>query len=329
MMNIKELLYKRIPPQYKFFILRCWFLINNPKFIFCKYKDFLNEAKPILVVSLPRSGSSWVGKVLGSGERALYLREPITRTYLLKNPEGQSVFTIDSIASIKTKQNYLDLIETTFTKHPNFTSSVIAKPKQWFSNTLNKKRVIKEVNPLILEYILDKYKPKVIYLYRHPAAIANSHYASGWARDAFEGKFSPDQRRQFDENYNTASVSGFWESFGKFQGIQQKLVCQTLKDYDDKLLVSYEKLCENPKEEFEKIFKFSELPLTSAIEQDISASTRANNKTYRAGTYDTQRNSKAMIKKWITQVDTADLEKLKAAYLSTNPEFYKNELDWK
>jgi hypothetical protein len=329
MMNVKNFIYKLLPVRYKYYLLRVWFLLNNPRFIFYKYKGFAEELKPILVISLPRSGSSWVGKMLGSAEGTLYLREPITRTFLLKNPQGQSAFTIASIESEKKRSEYKKTIDIAFLKHPNFTSSVIAKPKQWFSNTPNKKRVIKEVNPLILEYILDKYAPKVIYLYRHPAAIANSHYASGWARDAFEGKFSAEQRRQFDENYNTATVSDFWESFGKFQGIQQNLVCQKLEDYDDKLLVCYEQLCENPKEEFETIFQFSGLPFTNAIKKDISASTQANKEAYRAGTYDTQRNSKTMIKKWITQVDTADLEKLKTAYLSTNPEFYKNESDWK
>ena len=37
---------------------------------------------PVLLTSLPRSGSSWIGRILGSADEALYLREPLTQAYL-------------------------------------------------------------------------------------------------------------------------------------------------------------------------------------------------------------------------------------------------------
>src|SRR5574339_403438 len=39
------------------------------------------QGPPVLVLSYPRSGSSWVGKILSASPDAAYLREPITRQY--------------------------------------------------------------------------------------------------------------------------------------------------------------------------------------------------------------------------------------------------------
>jgi hypothetical protein len=49
-----------------------------------------------LVISLPRSGSSWVGKTLGLSDTALYLREPITQSYLRRfGYSNPSVFSVN------------------------------------------------------------------------------------------------------------------------------------------------------------------------------------------------------------------------------------------
>jgi len=48
-----------------------------------------------LVLSLPRSGSSWVGETLGSALNALYLREPVTQSDASFYDRG-TVFALDT-----------------------------------------------------------------------------------------------------------------------------------------------------------------------------------------------------------------------------------------
>jgi hypothetical protein len=43
-------------------------------------------------------------------------------------------------------------------------------------------RFIKEVIPLILDCVLERYQPKVIFLARHPAAAALCSYVQGWTK---------------------------------------------------------------------------------------------------------------------------------------------------
>ena len=50
---------------------------------------------PILVLSLPRSGSSWVGETMGISKNAMYLREPINQSYLLERISDETVFEFD------------------------------------------------------------------------------------------------------------------------------------------------------------------------------------------------------------------------------------------
>jgi hypothetical protein len=44
-------------------------------------------------------------------------------------------------------------------------------------------RFIKEVIPFILDYVLERYQPKVIIVARHPAAAALSSYVQGWTEN--------------------------------------------------------------------------------------------------------------------------------------------------
>ena len=63
-------------------------------------RKFKTAAPPILVFSLPRSGSSWVGEILGSASNALYLREPMTQSNLALNKSQPAEIYIDPVAEV-------------------------------------------------------------------------------------------------------------------------------------------------------------------------------------------------------------------------------------
>ena len=50
---------------------------------------------PVVILSIPRSGSSWVGEILGISPTSLYLREPVTQTYIKKHGRGPVCFELD------------------------------------------------------------------------------------------------------------------------------------------------------------------------------------------------------------------------------------------
>ena len=53
----------------------------------------------VMLLSLPRSGSSWAGEALGCATDALYLREPVTQSDQLFHDLG-TVFAIDARGNV-------------------------------------------------------------------------------------------------------------------------------------------------------------------------------------------------------------------------------------
>jgi hypothetical protein len=301
-----------------YFLKRGWFLYNNPKFLFKSSQSCKQLRQPILLISLPRSGSSWIGEVLGSGNEALYLREPFTRTYMQKVANAQ---TVCSLPTIENQTLYYNLIERTFNGHPNFTRTVIPHVNRWFEQADDKVRVIKEVNPLILDYVLERYHPKVIFLARHPAAVALSSFVQGWTKNNLQNKFTKEEFSTFSSDSRFISEGAFWTMSGQAQGIVQSVISKSLANYPDKIVLKYEDACENPHDSFKQIFDFAGLAFDQQVQDDI-ASTSKSNGAYNAGQYDTKRDSKSMPKKWKNKITEADLNNLQQAYLQWEPTLY-------
>ena len=110
-------------------------------------------ARSILLTSLPRSGSSWVGWVLGQADGVDYEREPITQGLLAA---GVDPFRMDSVAS----SAYSSLVEELSVR--------------------DNRLVVKEVSPLLAASIGGALDAQVVLLERHPVAVCRSHVQLGW-----------------------------------------------------------------------------------------------------------------------------------------------------
>ncbi len=321
----KDTIYKIIPKSMKFYILRFWFLLNNPLLLFSLRRNSATS-KTLLILSLPRSGSSWVGDILGSANNARYLREPITQTFHQKSQLRQTVFELNACSK---KALYLKSIQAAFTGFPKFTSSIIANPKQWLGPNMpntNKVRVIKEVNPLILDYILERYHPTVIYLVRHPAAVLNSYYTQGWRKNAFIKCFTEKRKLTLIQNFNLAEEH-FWKRGATYHYLMQKLTLKALDGYDEKLIMTYEDICRNPSGRFDEMCSFAGLEFTAEMKEKVKKSSESSN-NYQTGKYDLNRDSQTMISVWKNKISPENLNALKTAYLSYQPHFYQEDKWW-
>jgi hypothetical protein len=317
-MELTKKLYQNIPEKYKYQILRTYFLIKNPKFIFTPYQAKLHSTQPVLIISMPRSGSSWVGKVLSHSTDTLYLREPISQAHRLNFPAVQSEYTNDALEH---SSYYKKCALNAFEGPPNFIHSSIFKPARWHEAG-EKVRVIKEINPLFLNYIMDKFQPKIIYLARNPAAVANSYFNQKWLSNRFKRAFTDKEYIDLQEKYSFKVKNEFWHDFGLFQSVVDTMSMATLDGYKDKLIVKYEDICNNPFDEFKKLYEFSGLDFTEADKGYINK-TSSTNTNYKVGNYDTTRNSSEMANKWKTLIAEKDINAIKLGYLSLKDTLYK------
>jgi hypothetical protein len=167
----------------------------------------------ILLVGLPRSGTSWVGAVLGSSPSVEYLREPITQAWL---EEGIGTPTVDPGAD----PVYADAV-----------AEVLAAS--------GSRRLIKEVNPYLIPYTLTHFPTVVAFLHRHPCAVALSYKERRWTRLDLKARFGLEE------------TGDFWFDHGRFQALLLRSCVDAIRSGGH--IVSYEALTGDPQAEFQQL----------------------------------------------------------------------------
>jgi hypothetical protein len=277
---------------------------------------------PVLVLSLPRSGSSWVGNTLGAADDALYLREPVTQPFLAGMPAGHpSVFEVDPDAP---PEAYRRFAERAFAALPAFPRGIVRSPRQWALGRRRARRlVVKEVNPLALAWLVGAFRPRIIYLVRHPAAVAASFARMGWTGAGLTARFTP--RTVAAAGIDPGRFDGsFWAGHGAFQALTLRVARQVLDGYADCRWVRYEDLCTDPEGVFRTLADFAGLAWGPGIERAITAQGEAG-RGRTDDPYDTHRDSRAMAEAWRGSVPEAEARAVRDAYLAFDPAFYGPE----
>jgi hypothetical protein len=141
-----------------------------------------------VLLSYPRSGSSWIGRILGTSGDVAYLREPIN-TELQRRGAGAPVESVmDPRADATTAEWYTRVADRAFAGIVAADAPDVLVDAAAFGLGERRRRrlLIKEVNPLAIELLVERYGPTIVLLLRHPAAVADSYQRLGWLGGAFE-----------------------------------------------------------------------------------------------------------------------------------------------
>ena len=268
------------------------------------------SGRPVLIVSLPRSGSSWLGAVLSAAPTALYLREPVSE----RRRAAGAPHTVVPIDPSRLDPIVAAASALAFAGIPAFPRGVLAAPRRWSLHRRGRGRlVVKEVNPLALAYWVEAYRPLVILLVRHPAAVALSYRRLGWLGN-------PDI--SMDPGRPGASV---WEACGYRQAHVQGEALRALRGYPDHRVVRYEDLCLDPLEEFQSLFAFAGLRWGAEARRAVEARRAGGD---RAATFDTHRDSRQMADSWRGALSAAETEDLRRGYQRVRLPWYRAPEDW-
>ena len=278
------------------------------------------QKPPVVVLSMPRSGSSWVGEILGLSPNSLYLREPITQTFLRTRETGPSFFEIHEY---KLPSTYEQSAAHVFLGLPLFNRWITKYPQQWgLLKRKHKHIVIKEVNPFILDWLVKNFQPRIVYLIRHPAAVASSFNQLGYNGKQLESRFSKETLERYKNCMQY--THSFWAEHGAMQAIILKEIINQAKEYDNFRLVQYEHLCQNPVSVFKDLYNFAELKWNHQVESRILD--RSRPQVVNSHDFSTQRNSAYEMNKWKHTISMDDMTELKEAYLAFAPPYYTS--DW-
>ena len=254
----------------------------------------------VMLLSLPRSGSSWAGEALGCATDALYLREPVTQSDRLFHDLG-TVFAIDRP---DLDERYERSARKAFGGWPDFDPGIVRFPEQWaLTRRRSQRLVIKEVNPYACGWHIDRYAPKVVLLVRHPAAVALSWQRKGWVSPNAES----------------------WAWNGRHQGKALRAALDSLTPYEAQRVVMYEDLCAHPISSFKTLYKFAGLTWDMRSEQFIGERTQRQDD---GNTWDTSRNSQEMIHAWRRDAVPAHVRALHQAFSEFELPWYRDNRQW-
>jgi hypothetical protein len=242
----------------------------------------------ILVLSLPRSGSSWVGSVLGGAPDALYLREPVTQS----DPAITQRNVFNPLDHPELLPSFERLADRAFAGLPDFKDTVVYDPDQWsLLRRRGRRLVIKEVNTRACRWFVERYRPRVIFLLRHPAAVAWSSQRHGWIGPTPED----------------------WECRGRDVGQTLVQACDALRGHTECATVTFESLCTDPIEGFHRLFEFAGLTWTQTVAERIRENARV---------------SRQKIDAWRAEADPECVRAMKRAHLASGAPWYRSDEEW-
>lgn len=288
---------------------------------------FSTKTPPTLILSLPRSGSSWVGDVLGHANDSMYLREPITQSNMQERHANSAIVT----SSINEDDPFLtEYARRAFHGIPDFIPGIVNNSDQWQLAARSHNRVIiKEVNPLAIDWLLTKYKPRVIFLVRHPISVASSFKRLGWTSSHLSDvRQSLEQEDDTPMHWNTVArgSNDFWEDNILMQGGCLYYAWNKLRHYPDKKIVMYEELCLDPINIFRDLFQFAGISWDTHIEQLIIEKTKGGNKS---DPYSTSRKSSIMADISSSHLTQPEILKLRNFFMPYELPWYQTHDDWK
>jgi hypothetical protein len=253
------------------------------------------QRPPLLILSLPRSGSTWVGATLGLAGNALYLSEPINVVRQLRGNRP----VMQQLVGGRPPADYARLARLAFAAVPAFPRAAVPHLGQWRLGERRQRRpVIKEVNPLVAAWLVGQFRPRVILLLRHPAAIALSYQQLGWS-------------------------DAPWDRLGERLAKALAEAWRILATYPDSCVIGYEELCLEPEATFRRLYDFAGLAWSDSISDFIRRNTTED------AAKPVTRRSQEMPWRWKNRVQRDELAALRSAWLASDLPWYRADEEWR
>tara|TARA_R110001583_G_scaffold158168_1_gene310092 strand:- start:2177 stop:5929 length:3753 start_codon:yes stop_codon:yes gene_type:complete len=291
-----------------------WSNPHNHQIDYSQYNLIANtEKRVIFLISMPRSGSTLLQKILDRSDDIATGGEPWLMLPLLSMYDDELITAkYGQELNIMARDEFQDDIgdkNITLNAQKTYANSV-------YSTALKKsnKRYFLDKTPRYI-YIAEKLEKiypnaKFVILLRNPAAVISS-YVHTWLGGSFD-------RLLTDEHFKYDFSNGF-KKLGKFTNSNSK----------NRIIVRYENLVKNPEEEAEKIFKYLQLPFDKSF---LNYNTDKKIKKYTFGdpgtVYSKERPDSSNSDKWLSQVKTRKEAKQLLGALELIPNSTFNDLGY-
>jgi len=304
-----------------------------------------NKLKPILITGSHRSGSTWVGKMIGLSPSVVYIQEPFNLvhrrdicgaefkywfTYICE--QNESLYYKDINDCVKLKYNYQEGLRSI----NNFRS--LARVTR--DSVLFPLLKISKVRPLIkdpialfsADWLARNFDMQVVVLIRHPAAFAGSLKESSWRHPFDHFVKQPLLMNNLPQNFR--------EEIEEYANNKKEIVDQAIllwnlihfvilkyrEDNPNWIFIKHEDISRDPMGEFSKLYSKLNLNYANNIRKKIASFSRSE-----SGIQDKNmkivRDSKSNISSWKKRLTKDEIQRVKCGTQDIASCFYKEE-EW-
>jgi len=306
------------------------------------------DRRPILVTGIHRSGSTWVGQMIGASDEVGYVHEPFnpTRGPGICRARFPYAFTyVPRGTDGAVERDFRRMLEFKY----NYGAQALSIRSRAELRTLAGdggrflRYRVKGVRPLLKdpmavfssEWIAETFDAQVVVVVRHPAAFVSSIKRAGWAHP-----FShfADQTQLMDSH-----LRPFADEIAEFTRAEHdildqgallwRLVHRTLATYrsehPDWVFVRHEDLSIDPVGGYERLFAALELPYTEAVRERVRRSSSSANPAEReVGDPDFGvRDSSANVSNWQRRLTREEIEHIHRKVSDVSGLFYTED-EW-
>ncbi|QXP78211.1 MULTISPECIES: sulfotransferase [Winogradskyella] len=297
------------------------------------------KPKTLLITGIHRSGSTWMGKIMGMSKELQYIHEPFN---IAKNSDmplqyWYQYFTLDSDVSVRKKlKKYLNKFhQIDFIRlfKALKKTKYLGQAKDAFLYEFKCFHAIplyKDPIALLLsEWFYEELDAYVIVSIRHPAAFVASVKVKNWIFD-FNNLLKQDQLMQdylldYKLEMELANEKqDLIESSILIWNILYSVVFKLQEKYKDNpnwIFIRHEDLSRSPEEKYNQIFKKLNLKFTTPIKNAIINSSKPQEGSYLS------RDSKENIFTWKKRLEPEEIEIIKSGTKEVWKHFYIKE-DW-
>lgn len=278
--------------------------------------SFITQKRPIFIVGLPRSGTSWVASVLNTAEGIKYFYEPFNRDQV---PEA-TPYWLKYLRVEDRDREFENYCRRVFAGELDQQPIIrkLAKPYSTFQGRLRwlpGRIMVKDVHScLALSWIHHHINPVIVIVLRHPCAMASSWYRvfkstaqknsiKGLQRMLEQPLLIQDYLNPF-EDILLQKNSNFWYKVGLYWGATYFILQQQIQHNPDWIVVKHEDLCANPVKNYQSLFSKLDLVWTERTEQLLVTSTQQDSKE----AYSPSRITSQEPNKWQNELENWQIE---------------------
>ena len=306
----------------------------------------MSTRKPILVTGGPRTGTTWVGRVIAKDNSVHYIHEPFN----IGNRRCTCGFKVDHwfhfvcsqndsdsithfthlLGSPLHRYNLLNLVQDLGSQRNQMAN--LRTLKKFAGSLFKPKTLLKD--PLAVfsaEWLASTSNMDVLVMIRHPASFVSSYKSRNWSHPMSHFLEQPLLMRKYlspfeeeirdheaNEHDIAAQVALLWKFIHFMILIYQNA-------HPNWIFVRYEDLVLNPMMGFQKIFAQLGLTFSAKIIKMIEETSNPRNPMDPEMPYSIKQNSVENLWKWKNRLSSQEIDKIRTVVVGIVGEFYTEE----